>query len=43
MVELLLAAGADCTLSMGDLTVYDIARDFGRDHILALLPKTDVS
>ncbi|KAK2192657.1 hypothetical protein NP493_27g07028 [Ridgeia piscesae] len=43
VVELLLAAGADHMVKMGELTANDIARDFGHDDILALLPRTDNS
>ena len=41
VVELLLAAGADHMVKMGELTANDIARDFGHDDILAVLPWTD--
>ena len=43
VVELLLAAGADCMLKMGELTGYDIARDFGHDDIKAVLSRTNDS
>lgn len=37
MVELLLAAGADPSLKMGDSSAVDIARDFDHTEILAML------
>ncbi|KAL8593305.1 hypothetical protein ACOMHN_009958 [Nucella lapillus] len=37
VVEALLAAGADPTLKMGDLTATDMARDFNHRHLLTLL------
>lgn len=37
IVELLLKAGADISLKMGDLTPVDIARDFDHPEILNLL------
>lgn len=37
IVELLLKAGADKSLKMGDLTPVEIARDFGHPNIYSLL------
>lgn len=37
VVEMLIAAGADPTLKMGDLTAADIAKDFNHQDLLSLL------
>ena len=37
VVGLLVSAGADCTLKMGNLTIHDIAREFDHSHIADLL------